>query len=55
MIGCEGRPTSHVAIVDKALFNMYCVEHRDLVHRSSATLKDKAKENWDVFTKGFSR
>jgi hypothetical protein len=52
---CEGRPTSNVAIVDKAFANMFCIDHYDLAHRSNATLKDKATENWEVFTKGFSR
>jgi hypothetical protein len=51
----KGRPTSFVAIVDKGLANMYSIEHYDLAHRSNATLKDKATENWDVFTKGFSK
>ena len=53
-MSCADRPTSSVAIVDKAFVNMYCIEHRDLSHRSSKTLIDKAKENWDVRTKGFS-
>jgi hypothetical protein len=55
MISCKDRPRSIVGIVDKALANMYCTEHFDLVHRSNATLKDMADENWQVFTKGFSR
>ena len=50
----KGRPTSFVAIVDKGLANMYSIEHFDLAHRSNATLKDKATENWSSFTKGFS-
>ena len=54
MISCEDRPRSVVAIVDKALSNMYCTEHFDLVHRSNVTLIDKAKENWDVRTKNFT-
>jgi hypothetical protein len=52
---CADRPTSRVAIVDKAFSNLYCIEHYDVAHRSNATLKDKASENWEVFTKGFSR
>jgi len=51
---CEDRPRSCVAIVDKAFSNLYCTEHFDLAHRSNATLKDKATENWSSFTKGFS-
>jgi|WetSurMetagenome_2_1015567.scaffolds.fasta_scaffold39434_5 hypothetical protein len=51
----KGRPTSFVAIVDKGLANMYSIEHFDLAHRSKATLKDKAAENWSLFTKGSSK
>jgi hypothetical protein len=52
---CADRPRSSVAIVDKAFANMFCIGHYDLAHRSNLTLKDKATENWEVFTKGFSR
>jgi hypothetical protein len=51
----KGRPSSFVSIVDKGLANMYSIEHYDLAHHSNATLKDKATENWGVFTKGFSK
>jgi len=54
-MACEGRPTSNVALVDKALSNMFCIEHYDVAHRSSRTLIDKASENWEVFTKGFAK
>jgi len=54
MISCKNRPRSKVAIVDKAFVNMYCTEHFDLVHRSNATLKDKAVENWRVREKNFT-
>ena len=50
-----GRPRSIEAIVDKALANLFSIEHYDLAHSSFSTLKDKAKENWGVFTKGFKR
>jgi hypothetical protein len=52
---CADRPRSTVALVDKAFANMFCIEHYDVAHRSSRTLKDKAAENWEVFTKGFSK
>jgi hypothetical protein len=52
---CADRPTSRVAIVDKAFANMYCIEHYDLAKASHSTLKDRASENWDAFTKGFSK
>jgi hypothetical protein len=53
---CADRPTSRVAIVDKAFANMYCIDHSDLFKHSSSTLKDRAGENWDAFVnKGFSR
>ena len=51
----KGRASSFVSIVDKGLANMFSIEHYDLAHRSNATLKDKAAENWSVFTKGFSK
>lgn len=54
MLSCKDRPRSNVAIVDKAFANMYCTEHFDLVHRSNATLKDKAAENWSVREKNFT-
>jgi hypothetical protein len=54
-MACVDRPRSSVAIVDKSFANMFCIEHYDLAHRSSLTLKDKAAENWEVFTKGFSK
>lgn len=54
MISCADRPRSFVGIVDKALANMYCTEHFDLVHHSNATLRDKAKENWEVRSKNFT-
>jgi len=52
---CENRPRSSVALVDNVYYNMYCIEHYDVAHPSHRTLIDKAKENWDVFTKGFSK
>jgi len=55
MVSCENRPRSGVALVDRAFANMYCTEHFDLAHHSKATLFDKSKENWEVFTKGFSK
>jgi hypothetical protein len=54
-MACADRPRSSVALVDKGYYNMYCIEHYDIAHHSNKTLIDKAAENWEVFTKGFSR
>jgi hypothetical protein len=38
---CEGRPTSCVALVDRAFDNLYCTKHIDMVNSKDAGSKGK--------------
>jgi hypothetical protein len=38
---CEGRPTSCVAIVDRAFDNLYCTKHIDMVYSKGTGSKAK--------------
>jgi hypothetical protein len=38
---CEGRPTSCVAIVDRAFDNLYCTKHIDIVSSTGSGVKGK--------------
>lgn len=38
---CEGRPTSCVAIVDRAFDNLYCTKNIDMVSSKGSEFKDK--------------